>query len=265
MSQGANFKHIDVRAARQLLSRGEVLLLDMRDKASFEIARIEGARHISDRNIHEFLSATPKATPVLIYCYHGNASQVYAQTFADFRFTDVSSLDGGYEAWAQALAASQTTGVSLSIELQDWLEGHGFPRDGVNATTVNAMTPLMRASRLGPASIVSDLLAAGAQLEARNSDGNTALWLACVGEDLRIVDMLISAGINIDNVNDNDATCLMYAASTGKARVVEKLLSAGADISRETLDGFTATDVAATIDCLRLLRKAQGAIERAAF
>ncbi len=45
---------------------------------------------------------TPKDRPVLIYCYHGNASQVRAQTFADFRFKKVYSLDGGYESWRKA-------------------------------------------------------------------------------------------------------------------------------------------------------------------
>ena len=47
------------------------------------------------------LSATPKDAPVLIYCYHGNASQEFAQIFSDFRFREVYSLDGGYEAWSK--------------------------------------------------------------------------------------------------------------------------------------------------------------------
>jgi ankyrin repeat protein len=67
---------------------------------------------------------------------------------------------------------------------------------------------------------------------------------------------LIESGINIDNRNDNGATSLMYAASTGKAAIVERLLAAGADITQETLDSFTAMDMAATIECLTLLRNA---------
>ena len=58
----------------------------------------------------------------------------------------------------------------------------------------------------------------------------------------------------MDHQNDNGATCLMYAASTGKHAVVEKLLHAGANPQLKTLDDFSALDMAATIECLRLLR-----------
>jgi ankyrin repeat protein len=112
----------------------------------------------------------------------------------------------------------------------------------------------MGASHGGHFKIVQALIAAGSQLEARNADGNNALWLACVGGSLDAMDRLIQAGINIDNRNDNGATPLMYASSTGRAAIVERLLVAGADISQETLDGFTALDMAATVECLTLLR-----------
>jgi ankyrin repeat protein len=46
----------------------------------------------------------------------------------------------------------------------------------------------------------------------------------------------------------------MYAASSGKAAVVERLLARGADVTPETLDGFSALDLAGTIECLALLR-----------
>jgi ankyrin repeat protein len=69
-----------------------------------------------------------------------------------------------------------------------------------------------------------------------------------------MIDMLVEAGIDIDNRNDNGATPLMYAASSGKADVVERLLAKGADVTLETLDGFSALDLAQTIECLALLR-----------
>jgi rhodanese-related sulfurtransferase len=40
----------------------------------------------------------------LIYCYHGNASQNWAQMFADFGFTDVCDLIGGHAAVAPRTA-----------------------------------------------------------------------------------------------------------------------------------------------------------------
>jgi thiosulfate/3-mercaptopyruvate sulfurtransferase len=69
-----------------------------------------------------------------------------------------------------------------------------------------------------------------------------------------MIDTLVAAGIDIDNRNDNGATPLMYAASSGKAAVVERLLAKGADVTPETLDDFSALDLAQTIECLTLLR-----------
>ena len=103
MSEEATFQRVGVDVARALLASGEALVLDMRDPGSYEGGHIDGAEHVTEANIFNFLSGTPKDKPVLIYCYHGNASQVYAKTFADFRFTKVYSLDGGYEGWKKSL------------------------------------------------------------------------------------------------------------------------------------------------------------------
>jgi thiosulfate/3-mercaptopyruvate sulfurtransferase len=151
----------------------------------------------------------------------------------------------------------------VASDLRSWLLQEGFQADGYEATVANGTTPLMRACHRGNVSIVQALIRGGAQLNVRNADGNNALWLACVGRSSEIIALLIDAGIDIDNRNDNQATCLMYAASTGSAAVLEQLLAAGADLRHETLDGFSALDMAATLDCLNLLRRA-AARERAA-
>jgi thiosulfate/3-mercaptopyruvate sulfurtransferase len=118
-------------------------------------------------------------------------------------------------------------------------------------------TPLMQASRQGDAALVARLIQSGADVHARNADGNNALWLACVAGSLEAMDLLITAGISSNNQNDNGATCLMYAASAGKAPVVGRLLEAGADSNLQSLDGFTALDMASTLECLQLLRRAK--------
>ena len=112
----------------------------------------------------------------------------------------------------------------------------------------------MKASHSGDHEAAGLLIAAGAAVNARNADGNNALWLACVGHHPQIIDMLVAAGIDIDNRNDNGATPLMYAASSGKAAIVERLLALGADVTPETLDGFSALDLAGSVECLSLLR-----------
>ena len=249
------FRRIDAETARQLLARDPVLVLDSRDQASFELARIASARRLSSDNLDATLLGTPKATPVLLYCYHGNASQIYGQMFADFGFAEVYSLDGGFEAWQQLHPTSAPP--VLSPQLAHWLLQHGYPCNNLEAVAEHGMTPLMRASKSGDTAIILELIQAGASPHTQNGDGNHALWLACVGANPDTLDVLIRAGSALDHQNDNGATCLMYAASTGKPAVVEKLLAAGANPQLKTLDDFSALDMAATIECLRLLRRVE--------
>ena len=114
----------------------------------------------------------------------------------------------------------------------------------------------MVAAWRGAAAIAEALLAHGVALDAANADGNNALWLACVHGDPKQVARLVEAGVPLDHANDAGATCLMYAASSGKAEVLRTLLALGADPALRSGDDFTALDMAATVDCLQLLRSA---------
>jgi len=104
------FRRIDSRTAEALFSRGDLVVLDARDAGSFEQSHIDGAQPVSSANLAAVINTTAKSRPILIYCYHGNASQEIAETFSDFGFSEVYSLDGGYQAWCARTAAA----VSLS-------------------------------------------------------------------------------------------------------------------------------------------------------
>jgi thiosulfate/3-mercaptopyruvate sulfurtransferase len=231
-----------------------VLVLDVRDAGSFARGHIDSARNVTMSDLSGLIATTPKDQAVLICCYHGNASQLYAQIFSDFGFSDVASLDGGYEAWQ---TRPRIASGPISGALREWLDARGFPANGINAVILNGMTPLMKAAYAGDVAVTRELVAAGATIEARNDDGNTALWLAVAGGSIEVMSFLIAAGANVDNQNDNGATVLMYAASAGKAAAVELLLRVGADPTLMTPDDFTALDMAATIECLTSLRHAR--------
>lgn len=259
MRQRTPFRRIDIEQAMSLLPRDNLLLLDARDTNSFDASHIDGAQFLSGTNLSGFLGSPEKARPILIYCYHGNASQEYAQMFSDFGFAEVYSLDGGYDAWLNRPLEQQEESPPLDLMLVEWLAAQRFPPGNVNAIGANAATPLMTAALAGDSDIVRRLIAAGAQVNARNADGNTALWLASVGQHLDIIDILLEAGIDIDSQNDSGATSLIYASSSGKADVVARLLARGADASLETTEGFSALDLASSIECLNLLRPARQA------
>ena len=255
MRQRTPFRRIDIEQAISLLPRENLLLLDARDANSFDASHIDDAQFLSGANLSGFLGSPEKNRPILIYCYHGNASQEYAQMFSDFGFAEVYSLDGGYDAWInRPQEPEEDESAPLDLTLVEWLAAQRFPPGNINAAGANAATPLMTAAHAGNSDIVRLLIAAGAAVNARNADGNTALWLACVGQHLDIIDILLDAGIDIDSRNDSGATSLIYASSSGKADVVARLLARGADASLETTEGFSALDLASSIECLTLLR-----------
>jgi rhodanese-related sulfurtransferase len=242
-------------------ARPQALVLDARDALRHAEGHLEGALRLDGRNHERLLLSEPKVRPVLIYCYHGHASQTYAQMFSDFGFTEVADLIGGWAAWAiataQAPRAAAAGAPPLPADLADWLGREGFDAGNPNAPGPHGNTPLMAAAWRGQADHVEQLLAAGVRLDAVNGDGNNALWLACVNGDPALIRRLAAAGVPLDHANATGATALMYAASAGKASVLQTLLALGADAAIRSQDDFSALDMCASLDCLRLLRPAR--------
>jgi ankyrin repeat protein len=157
---------------------------------------------------------------------------------------------------------SKSKGINMNDnKLICWLrqaefEVSGLLQEGINVTIANATTPLMHAARLGNIEVLKALLARGADPALMNADGNGALWFACFANSEACVAALIDAGAPLDSQNINGATALIYCASTGKAALVRQLLDAGANDSLMTLDDFTALELAANLECMRMLKAA---------
>ena len=96
------YQCISAAQAEQMIDDTNMLVLDMRDIRFYLEDHHPKALHLNDGNLPTLLKHTAKHVPILIYCYHGNASQDMAQLFVDFGFAEVYSMDGGYEAWCQA-------------------------------------------------------------------------------------------------------------------------------------------------------------------
>ncbi|MBI2276580.1 MAG: thiosulfate sulfurtransferase GlpE [Dechloromonas sp.] len=106
VAEPSPFQNLPAPAAAALIqSEPNVTVFDVRDLASYRQGHVTGAAHLSEDRLMGWFRRLPKEQPILIYCYKGNASKVYAQMFSDFRFTRVFSVDGGYEPLAALLAA----------------------------------------------------------------------------------------------------------------------------------------------------------------
>lgn len=148
---------------------------------------------------------------------------------------------------------------NLRPQTFQWMIENGFNPSCPAYPAQHQDTPLILACRRGRDDVVTDLLTLDSEIIAlnhRNMDGTNALWAAVVANNFEIASALIAAGIDLNNLNDNGASTLMYASSAGKTEWVKFLLEQGADTRAETLDGFTALDLASNLECLRLLKSA---------
>lgn len=96
-----NFQPISVSETKQKLTQQNIILIDIRDETTYQQNHIPGAKHLSNKNLVEFLQQTEKTSPIIVYCYHGHSSQSAAQFLLNEGFTEVYSMTGGFEAWLQ--------------------------------------------------------------------------------------------------------------------------------------------------------------------
>ncbi|MGO8673177.1 MAG: ankyrin repeat domain-containing protein [Capsulimonadaceae bacterium] len=109
------------------------------------------------------------------------------------------------------------------------------------ATAAHGPTALMLAAWWGEADVVKVLLAAGADIEARDGHGSTPLMYAAGGDQTRssvAVAELLDAGVHVNAQDNRGGTALIIAARRGDASEVEMLLSAGADANLKGGDDY---------------------------
>ncbi len=91
------------------------------------------------------------------------------------------------------------------------------------------------------------LVAADADLNKEDKDGDTPLILAAVEGHAKTVKMLIENGADLNKKDKDGGTALIYAASYGYIKIVRELIENGADLNiQENVDGDTALILAAS-------------------
>lgn len=116
-------------------------------------------------------------------------------------------------------------------------------------------TPLLVAAADYP-EIIKCLLAAGASVNLRNVDGDTALIHAAINGNTESALVLIAQGAELNAKTKDGTTALMLAAGNGHIEVVRTLFTAGADPNVRNNEGLTALDYAlrsSNEDVIRLL------------
>jgi uncharacterized protein len=110
----------------------------------------------------------------------------------------------------------------------------------VNAAQADGMTALHWTAYHEDAPLAAKLLKAGAHAKVANRYGVTPLWVACKNGNAEIVALLLEAGADANTTVRGGETVLMTAARTGKAGPVKALLARGAEVNAKDRKGQTA-------------------------
>lgn len=101
------------------------------------------------------------------------------------------------------------------------------------AGTASAQVEIAAAASKGDTAAVERLLKSGADVNAQQADGATALQWAAYRGDVKLTERLLKAGAKPGLGNHNGATPMWLAASHGDAAVIQVLLKGGADANEQ--------------------------------
>ena len=124
----------------------------------------------------------------------------------------------------------------------------------VNAEQVDGMTALHWAAYHDDAALGGRLLKNGASASAKNRYGITPLHLACLNGNAVFIEALLRHGADPNASINGGETALMTAARTGRPEAVEVLLRAGAEVDTRERNGQTAVMWAAAEGHLAVVR-----------
>ena len=118
-------------------------------------------------------------------------------------------------------------------------------------------SPVADAAQASERETVRSLLKDGADVNAAQGDGMTALHWSALSNDVETAEMLLYAGANVKAAIRLGAyTPLILASRSGHAAMVETLLNSGADVNQATGTGATPLMLAAasgSADAVRVL------------
>lgn len=93
-----DFKRIPPQQALAMHADGATVV-DIRDPHSFASGHIPGATRLDNQTLADFMDRADFDHPLIVTCYHGHSSQSAAAYLAQQGFSEVYSLDGGFELW----------------------------------------------------------------------------------------------------------------------------------------------------------------------
>ncbi len=92
----------DATSLAPRLARGEVTVLDVRNRTEFAAGHLPGALHIPVGYLGERLAEIPRDKPIIVQCQSGARSAIATSVLQRLGVTNATDLMGGFVAWRDA-------------------------------------------------------------------------------------------------------------------------------------------------------------------
>ena len=227
----AEIREVDTAGGEQLLSEGWTLL-DVREPDEYEQGAIAGSVHIPRGQLESSIEnrVPDRSTPLVAMCAGGVRSAFAAVTLAQMGYTDVVSMDGGFNKWKD--------------EGRAWARPRTLSPDQRNRYQRHLLVP-----EVGEEGQLKLLDAKVLLLGAGGLGSPAALYLAAAGVGtIGIIDMDVvdesnlqrQVLHNVDRVGDRkvDSAKKTLTALNPDVNVVTYDTRLGADNVMEILDGY---------------------------
>lgn len=168
------------------------------------------------------------ATPLIEAIRKGHAGLVRA-------FLDLGAMTNAID--SEGNAALHQAAIQGRLDIMRDLRGAGADLE-LSGTDMR-QTPLIAAVRAGQMQAALMLLSEGANPNAQNHAGISALMFALAGEYREIVDALLDSGADASLIDDWGRNVLHYGEDTVSPSLLKRLMAAGADINKTTKQGET--------------------------
>lgn len=96
------FANLNVDQAKQLIDKGDVVVLDVRTDREYQAGHIEGAEHLDfyGQDFASKLEDLPKDKNYVVYCASGNRSGQAVAMMKKMNFEEAHNMLGGIGAWS---------------------------------------------------------------------------------------------------------------------------------------------------------------------
>lgn len=169
----------------------------------------------------------------LMYAADGGLTEV-AKVLLEAKADATRAISNGETALHMAAKGGQVEVVKMLIALPGVLQIIDRKSDDTG------LTALMMASDYGQTATVAVLLAAKAQVNQQNKQGETSLYLACADGHDETVSELLRSDADHALPDHNGRTCLIVACNNSHVQTVQLLLAHGASVNAVDKEGTNA-------------------------